>query len=521
MIRDLAAPAGQTHDVACDVLVGGGGTVGLLLATRLAAAGKHVVVAESGGLSQSGETRPLNEVVLLGAPYKGAETGRFRCLGGTSTRWGGAMLPFLETDMTFRQPGWDSEWPVTLADFTAYQGEIERLFGLPESPYDRPEILPGRNGSAAAFIPRLAKWPPFKLRNVATLVDAQIKAENGPAVWLNATATQFGFDPGGRLVSVEARSPNGGRLLVRPAETVIAAGAIESTRLLLLIDHQNDNRLFAPDGVLGRYFHDHVSTETARVVVSDRTALNRVIGFRFEGGGMRNLRFEPSAGLRAAHRLPAGFLHIAFSTEAPTGFDVLRSVYRKVQRRDRLTVGDAAELASALPWLSRAAWWRFREKRLLFPDNAIFGLHAVVEQEPLAANRIALSPQRVDAFGCPLASIDWRVADSDIANVAQLTQQFVTAWRESPLGHLAEIQPAPPEALGEALSSFGGVYHPGGSIKMGASPKTGVVDKDLQTFRAPNLSVLSTAVFPSGGGANPTMMLMMAALRLADRLKAG
>ena len=185
----------------------------------------------------------------------------------------------------------------------------------------------------------------------------------------------------------------------------------------------------------GRYFHDHVSTETARVAVSDRTALNRVIGFRFEGGGMRNLRFEPSAALRAAHQLPAGFLHIAFSTEAPTGFDVLRSVFRKIQRRDRFSVSDGAELVSALPWLSRAAWWRFREKRLLFPDNAIFGLHAVVEQEPLAANRIGLSPQRVDAFGCPLATIDWRVANSDIANVAEMTRQFISAWRESPLGH--------------------------------------------------------------------------------------
>ena len=255
--------------------------------------------------------------------------------------------------MTFRQPGWDSEWPVTLADFTAYQGEIERLFGLPEVPTTARRSCPGRNGTAAALIPRLAKWPPFKLRNVATLLDAQIKAENGPYVWLNATATQFASIPRRNPpASVEARSPDGGRLLIRPEETVIAAGAIESTRLLLLIDHQNDNRLFAPDGVLGRYFHDHVSTETARVAVSDRTALNRVIGFRFEGGGMRNLRFEPSAALRAAHQLPAGFLHIAFSTEAPTGFDVLRSVFRKIQRRDRFSIGDVAELTSALPWLS-------------------------------------------------------------------------------------------------------------------------------------------------------------------------
>lgn len=516
MIRDLA---GEAHDVACDVLVIGGGTVGLVLAARLAKAGRRVVVAESGGLTQKAETHPLNEVVLLGARYKGAESGRFRCLGGTSTRWGGAMLPFLETDLTIRHPGSDCEWPAPLADFTAWQGETETLFGLPRTPYDRPDIMPGAAGAPAPFLPRLAKWPPFKLRNVATLLDAQIKAPEGPEIWLNATATGFSLDPGGRLAAVEARSPAGGRLTVRPAEVVIAAGAIESTRLMLLIDRQNGDRIFAPDGVLGRYFHDHVSTETARIEVADRIALNRIVGFRFEGGGMRNLRFEPGPGLRAAG-LPAGFLHIAFSTEAPAGFDVLRSVYRKIQKRERPTVGDGAELAAALPWLTRAAWWRFHEKRLLFPDNAIFGLHAVVEQEPRAENRIGLSPDRVDAFGCPLATIDWRVAESDVANVAELTRAFIAAWRAGPLGHLAAIRPAPVEALGAALSSFGGVYHPGGSVRLGASAKAGVVDRDLRAFRTPNLSVLATAVFPSGGGANPTMMLMMAALRLADRLGA-
>ncbi len=170
MIRDLASAPGQNHEVDCDVLVVGGGTVGLLLATRLAAAGRHVVVAESGGLSQVDETHPLNEVVQLGAPYAGAQAGRFRCLGGTSTRWGGAMLPFLDVDMTHRQSGWDVEWPLTLADLIAYQRDLETLFGLPEGPYERPDVMPGRNGAAGAFVPRLAKWPPFKLRIVATLL---------------------------------------------------------------------------------------------------------------------------------------------------------------------------------------------------------------------------------------------------------------------------------------------------------------------------------------------------------------
>jgi choline dehydrogenase-like flavoprotein len=53
---------------------------------------------------------------------------------------------------------------------------------------------------------------------------------------------------------------------------------------------------------------------------------------------------------------------------------------------------------------------------------------------------------------------------------------------------------------------------------MGTGPGDGVVDTDLRTFRVPNISVVSTSVFPTIGGANPTMTLMLAALRAADRL---
>jgi choline dehydrogenase-like flavoprotein len=55
---------------------------------------------------------------------------------------------------------------------------------------------------------------------------------------------------------------------------------------------------------------------------------------------------------------------------------------------------------------------------------------------------------------------------------------------------------------------------------MGRSAATGVVDANLRTFRVSNLHVVSTSAFPSGGGANPTFMLMAFALRAANRLAA-
>ena len=163
MIHDLAELSGQSREIAADILVIGGGTVGLIAATRLARAGRRVVVAESGGLTQFDETHPLNQVEQLGDFYTGADAGRFRCLGGTSTRWGGAMLPFLPADLTLRPRGWPADWPISLDVLTRYQGEVEALFERGDGPYEFPSIMPGH------FTPRLAKWPAFPLRNVATL----------------------------------------------------------------------------------------------------------------------------------------------------------------------------------------------------------------------------------------------------------------------------------------------------------------------------------------------------------------
>jgi choline dehydrogenase-like flavoprotein len=512
MIRVLAAASAASTVLEADVLVVGAGIAGLILATRLASAGKRVVVLESGGERQEGETHPLNDVDHVRTVYSGAANGRFRCLGGTSTRWGGAMIPFLATDLA------DSKWPIAHTDLMAYLPEVERLFALPPSSYGPTELTCRADGNPPSHIARLASWPAFRRRNVATLLDPKLRAEAGPEVWLHATATVFTFAPNGRLESVAAEAPDGRRLLVRAPETVIAAGAIESTRLLLLADRQNDNRVFAPDDVLGRYFHDHLSVMVGRITPTDRIVLNRVAGFQFVRGGMRNLRFERSEFPAIRAQIPPGFAHIAFNTPEGSGFDALRDFYRCIQQRRTPNRHTISRLAKATPWLTRAAWWRFVERRLFYPSDAKIELHMVIQQHPVPENRILLAPNRVDTFGQPLAAIDWAVSREDEAALTRSTGLFCDLWAASQLARLGEIKLRPPNEAESELAWGGGTYHPAGSTRMGRSATDGVVDSEFRTFRVPNLSLVSTAAFPTCGGANPTMMLIMAALRAADRL---
>lgn len=520
MIFDLAELGTQGRALSCDVLVIGGGTAGLIVATRLAKAGKNVVVLESGGPQESAATEELNEVVHSGMTYPGAAAGRVRCLGGTSTKWGGAMLPFEAADLAIPQElGWDAQWPISLRSLTKFQDDVESLFNLPRSSYAGPDFSGGREG-VPDFVTKLAKWPPFKMRNVATLLRAQVDAANGPAIWLNATVTRFTLGDDKRLRNVVACGPGGAELTVSAPEIVLAAGALESTRLLLLLDRQHDGRLFGADDVLGRYFSDHLALYFAEIRPRDLQAFNRIVGFGFEDGGMRNLRFEASPAARRRHRLPGAYAQITFDTQAPSGFDALKSIYRSLQRRQRPALADLASLGLNAPWFSRAAWWRFVEKRVLFPPDPVFRAQLVFEQEPLPAHRITLSATRRDRFGLPLAELHWSVSRRDIDNAQALADLFGDYWRTSRASELGDIRPFSPETIRASTMDAEAFYHPGGSARLGSSAAKGVVDPQFRVYRAPNLSLVSTAAFPSGGSANPTMMLMMAGLSVAERLAA-
>jgi choline dehydrogenase-like flavoprotein len=53
---------------------------------------------------------------------------------------------------------------------------------------------------------------------------------------------------------------------------------------------------------------------------------------------------------------------------------------------------------------------------------------------------------------------------------------------------------------------------------MSVRPQDGVVDKNLAVHGFTNLFVASSSVMVTSGQANPTFMVMVFALRLADRL---
>jgi len=516
MIRDLAA---ESADLALDADVGiiGGGIAGLVLAARLADAGLRVIVLESGGRTEREEVEALNVVEFAATPYEGATKGRARGLGGTSTKWGGALLPFFPEDLEPRPAFGLAGWPVTFADLAPYIVEVERLFRLEPGPYEHVRFA--RPPESADFVARYAKWPRFALRNVAAALRQQIGAADGPEIWLNATASSFALDrENARLRAVTATAPGGNTATLTARRFVLCAGAIESTRLLLWLLASGDGRLLRDSPASGRWFHDHLSAALAEIETADPTQLNHLAAFVFQGGTMRSLRYELSPTGQRRHGLVSGFCHIGFTPLHRSGFDDIRAFMQSLQRR-RVDLAALGRIALDSSYLTKVAWWRAVHRKLYWPRPSRLDLHVVVEQLPQATNRIGLSDRR-DRYGVPLAKLDWRVSDADVAMLPGLARQFAEFWRDSGLDEMGNLRWHAPlsETTADSISNLSDIYHPSGSTRMGSAPTASVVDPDLSVWCAPNLSIAATSVFPTIAGANPTMMLLLLTLRLADHL---
>jgi choline dehydrogenase-like flavoprotein len=62
----------------------------------------------------------------------------------------------------------------------------------------------------------------------------------------------------------------------------------------------------------------------------------------------------------------------------------------------------------------------------------------------------------------------------------------------------------------------GDQYHHMGTARMGDSAERGVVDRECRVYGVDNLYIASSAVFPTGGQAGPTLTIIAMALRMAE-----
>jgi choline dehydrogenase-like flavoprotein len=130
----------------------------------------------------------------------------------------------------------------------------------------------------------------------------------------------------------------------------------------------------------------------------------------------------------------------------------------------------------------------------------------MVEQLPLAENRIVPDDAHRDAIGLPRPRITYRIDDycrRALDHGQRIHQEIFAAMNATAIEH------------GSTIYSAGHVM---GTCRMGTDPKTSVVSPEQRAHDHHNLFLLGSGVFPTGAASNPTLTIAALALRAVDAI---
>ena len=503
----------QPQCVTADICIIGAGAAGIYLATQLTRSGKTVIVIEAGS-EACREARDIGfDVEFSGKKYPGATSGRFFGMGGTTSHWGGALVPHAYNDL--RSHGafvedWTHIVQVVADTATDVLGQLGYQHGSDFERYANTKLgsisqsLAG-NGIAA----QSALYLPFRKKNFVSQLAIGVPKKNKPRIFFNAVAKEWkmggSHGQNANIKALKAISSNGNELVITATKFVITAGAIESPRMLLEINDSGSGKVLRSSAA-GCYLADHLSLPIADVKVDDLSQVARIFGPRFHGAWMRSFRFLL---MDSPGSVPRAFTHFIFSNQSP-GFVFAKEILSAMQRRaaPRLSVSDAM---SGFVDILRLAYYRYGKSRLFIPRETPVNLQMDIEQEPVKENRVTLT-DKIDMYGRRIPCINWQISEYDIESIRSTAKLFLRRWS----GIKNDLPTLRPRVINDDGCKPYDAYHPVGTCRMGNDLEA-VVDHDLKVWGVDNLWLVSTGVLPSAGTANPTFTMLCLAHHLSSQ----
>ena len=516
MIRDLIEGVPNPGDVG-DVCIVGAGAAGIVLALELARQGKRAVLLEGGGRYVEEDAQDTYRSEVAGLRHNGVHIGRFRSLGGSTTRWGGQILELDELDFALRPWIQGSGWPFPKQELVSFHARAIEHEGLANSTLDDAAVwreIGLKTPTFEGFESFFSRWCPET--DFARLHGKELAENSRITVWLHTNAVAPVME-GTRVRGVRCKTATGIEHTFLANEFVWCMGGIESSRFFL--QPELANMPWHRSGLLGRHFQDHLIVSAAKIDLIDAPRFHAAFDNVFSRGYKYHpkIRLSPILQERTATLNTAAL--ISFRSDSDDAGMKLKSTAKKLLRGRiaDVSLAETAQLFSHAPLFARQSWRYAVAHRAYIPANAKMELGVHCEQMPDSASSITLSEQR-DALGMLRTRIDWQISDLEIRSIRTCADAAVKA-----LAPVARVVPDPDmiDAPGKFRDKCGDQYHHMGGMRMSVSPSNGVVDPNLKLHGIDNGYICSAAVFPSSGFSNPTHTVIALAIRLADHLAGG
>jgi choline dehydrogenase-like flavoprotein len=516
-LQNLDRMARYPETAAVDLVVVGAGAGGTVLAQRLARKGWKIVVLEKGPfwdpdrdwVSDEKGAGPIywtdNRIIGGTDPIEMGKNNSGVGVGGSMTHFAGYVPRFHPSDFEVKtRDGVGADWPISYWDLKASFERVEQelpVAGQPwpwGDPHDYPHkphpiagaavvawqgardcgiemrvgpvsITNGVFGNRPHCIYRGFCLQGCKVNAKASPLITHLPdaIEHGVEVRANSMVTRVEVEDGSGRVSGVTYVGDDGREHFQPADAVAVCGyAIETPRLLLnSTSRRYPNGLANNEDQVGRYVMVQGATQVAA---------------RFPEL-MRMYKAPP----------PEVSSEQFYETDERRGFARGFSI----QTISPLPIGWAEHVTSEGHW-GRA----LREYMRDYNHWTVLGV--LCELLPQAENRVTLADQK-DEYGMPVGCFQHSLCDNDKANIAYATKVMEEIW-----GH----------AGAQDTLKIDRYAHLVGGCRMGFSPDDSVVDASQRVWGVDNLFVCDGSVLPTEGSANPALVIMALADRLAGLL---
>lgn len=479
--------------IACDVLIVGGGVVGIYLARACSEKGLTICVVEKGGDTDS-EPNTYPPIKFSTRQNLAAVEARNHVLGGNSRFWGGALV---EDDGTLIEALGISA--------AAAQGVFSEAS---TKVYEKIGIRRTKRSALSCettFHAALCEFPVLtgKCRNIWSAAGEEL-AVMGIHCFLESEMVAVFKNDGSNVALIQ--DADGVKQNVKFSALVVCAGVVDSIRQLSrFFPH-----LIHAQRKIGHKLNDHLSLPVISFPWRRTVLLDRLFPPRFEKAVTvgRRLEFElPMSGRK-------GFVHL----QAPfDDVEPYRSLKRLVFVRQRgISLGGMARALFSLAFCGlttlRIGLGRLFAKRLFYPEGAVVNLMVDIESEAEEDKSISLSDDYI---------LNWQLSAFDIANLreASLIALELVGGEILNSEMLAQLRGKieSDEFSDYVQHNCKEALHLGGGLQDALMPLPGLGLKCRASVEIPTY-VVSTAMFPRAGVANPVHTLLVCAELLSQYL---
>jgi choline dehydrogenase-like flavoprotein len=511
-------------EIETDLCIIGAGAAGITIARELAGTGINTYLIESGGLEFEPEIQALYEGEILGRPYFVPLGGcRLRYFGGSTNHWSGWCGPLNDLDFEVRPWVPHSGWPISKQDLDPFYERAQPICGLGPYVYDE-RVWTFFEKAAPAFDPKhvtVRFWqfgdPPV---NFGEAYRKELVNSDNVRILLHANVANIQTNETSSAVDyAEIRTLTGKSGRVSAKVFVIACGAIENARVLLLSNKVEAAGLGNRHDLVGRFFMEHLDIPCGVVATKDPYYLldkyrrHTVDGVRYMAG------LCTSEETQEREQVLNSGARIDYEPDPDSGSAAARYIFRQLKKKkfpDEL--GDKVwKVITDLDDVAASIYRRFVEGKDIIASPKTTYLEALGEQAPNPYSRVTLSEKR-DALGLNQANLEWRLTELDKRSIRVNTQAVAQEFGRLNLGRVRLMDWLLDESPDWGPDLIGGCHHMG-TTRMSADPKTGVVNSDCRVHGIDNFYVAGSSVFSTGGYMNPTLTIVALALRLADHLK--